>query len=107
MVKSPKILGNLWDKASRCGRVEVMREVLYDMISALQGRCARGGPKLNTKSQDIMHGCPESNLLPVSGLTSRFQVLREELEISSAGEQLYRLRGRAALQPWHITILLT
>ena len=54
-----------------------------------------------------MHGCPESNLLPVSGLTSRFQVLREELEISSAGEQLYRLRGRAALQPWHITILLT
>jgi hypothetical protein len=44
-----------------------------------------------------MHGCPESNLLPVSGLASGFQVLREELEISSAGEQLSWLRQRAAL----------
>lgn len=44
VVKGPEILGNLWDKAGRCGRVEVMREVLYDMISALLGRCAREGP---------------------------------------------------------------
>ena len=44
VVKCPDILGNLWDKAGRCGRMEVMREVLYDMISALLGRCAREGP---------------------------------------------------------------
>jgi hypothetical protein len=101
VVKGPEILGNLWDKAGHCGRVEVMREVLYDMISALQGRCAQGGPKPNTKSQDIMHGCSESNLLPISGLASKFQVREEELEISSAGEQLYRLRRRAALAQFY------
>jgi hypothetical protein len=71
------------------------------MISALQGRCAQGGPKPNVKSQDIMYGCLESNLLPVSGLASRFQVLREELEISSAGGQLYRLRRRAPLAQFY------
>ena len=31
----PEVLGNLWDKAGRAGRLEVMREVTYDIISTI------------------------------------------------------------------------
>ena len=36
LMRGPEILGNLWDKAGRAGRVEVMREVVYDMIRTLR-----------------------------------------------------------------------
>jgi hypothetical protein len=49
VVKGPEILGILWDKAGRCGRVGVMREALSStfpmrshpkvVASTLHGRC--------------------------------------------------------------------
>jgi hypothetical protein len=36
LTRGPEVLGNLWDKAGRAGRLEVMREVVYDMISTLR-----------------------------------------------------------------------
>ena len=43
----PKILGIMWDKASRAGRLDVMREVLYDTISTLRARGDHGMQNLS------------------------------------------------------------
>ena len=36
LARGPEVLGNLWDKVGRAGRLEMMREVIYDIISALR-----------------------------------------------------------------------
>lgn len=59
--RGPEVLGNLWDKVGRAGRLEVMRRcVRYDQY--FTSRYHAGAVRIQ---------------------------LREELEISSAGEQLY------------------
>jgi len=98
-VQGPNILGIMWDKASRAGRIEVMREVLYDMISALRARGHPEAPDFNPKLRETASLKDDS--LPLSGLACRFQMLRKELEISQAGEQLHRLRKRVALAQFY------
>ncbi|ERF68058.1 hypothetical protein EPUS_09458 [Endocarpon pusillum Z07020] len=100
VVKGPDILGNMWDKAGRAGRVEVMREVLYDMISALRARQKYEAPRPSLIPHGIAPSCFQGEV-GFSGLAGRFQALREELEISNAGEQLYRLRRRVALAQFY------
>jgi hypothetical protein len=53
VVKGPDILRNMWDKAGRAGRVEVMREVLYDMISALRARRKHEAPRPSYGGQTV------------------------------------------------------
>lgn len=81
--KYPEILGSLWDKAGRAGRVGVMREVIYDMIRTLRDGVVWERQELNLQSA----------LLQVPKGGSTFQALRQELEMSSVGEQLYRRKG--------------
>ena len=85
LTRGPDVLGSLWDKAGRAGRLEVMREVVYDMISTLR----LGVMQMRRESNSKMLEDPER--------CSNLQTLREELETSNAGEQLYRLRRRVAL----------
>jgi len=73
------------NKAGRTGRLEVMREVVYDTISTLRLGVVQMRGESNSKMLEIPEGC------------SNFQALREELEMSNTGEQLYRLRRRVAL----------
>jgi hypothetical protein len=97
LARGPEILGNLWDKAGRAGRLEVMREVIYDMISTLRVGVMREPQELNSETQQTVTSSLQSALLQVPEGVSSFQALRDELEMSSAGEQLYRLRRRVAL----------
>jgi hypothetical protein len=83
VVKGAEILGNIWDKAGRAGRVEVMREVLYDMISALRARQKHEAPRSSLIPHVIAPSCFQGEL-GFSGLAGRFQALRDELEITSA-----------------------
>jgi hypothetical protein len=80
--------------------VEVMREVLYDMISALQARQKQEAPRPSLIPHGIAPSCFQDEL-GFSGLAGRFQTLRDELEISKAGEQLYRLHRRVALAQFY------
>lgn len=73
----PDVLGSLWDKAGRAGRLEVMIEVVYDMISTLRLCVMQMRRESNSKVLEVPGGC------------SNLQGLREELEMSNAGEQLY------------------
>lgn len=57
IVKGPDILGNMWDKAGRAGCVEVMREVLYDMISALWACQKHKAPRPSFTSHSIAKNC--------------------------------------------------
>jgi hypothetical protein len=97
LARAPELLGSLWDKAGRTGRVEVMREVIYDTIRTLRVGALRERQEFNFETQESIKPCLQSGLLQVPDGISRFQALREELEISSIGEQLYRLRRRVAL----------
>ena len=74
LVRGPDVLGSLWDKAGRAGRLEVMREVVYDMISTLRLGVVQ------------MQGESNSKMLEVPERCSNLQTLREELEMSNAGE---------------------
>jgi hypothetical protein len=38
LARGPEILRSLWDKAGRAGRLDVMREIIYDMIITLRVR---------------------------------------------------------------------
>jgi len=101
LASGPEILGNLWDKAGRAGRVEVMREVVYDMIKTLRVGVMRERQDFNSETQETIKTYQQSTLLQVPQGVSSFQALREELEMSSAGEQLYRLRRRVALAQFY------
>jgi hypothetical protein len=85
LAKGLDVLGSLWDKTGRAGRLEVMREVVYDMVSTLRLGVVQMWGESNSKMLEVPEGCPN------------FQALREDLEMSNAGEQLYRLRRRVAL----------
>jgi hypothetical protein len=97
LARGPEILGSLWDKAGRAGRLDVIREVVYDMIVALRVRGVAEGQPLNPQTLKVMKDHPQSTPLPAPRMDYSFRALRTELEISSAGEQLYRLRRRVAL----------
>jgi hypothetical protein len=100
LARGPDVLGNLWGKASRAGRLEVMREVVYDMISTLRVGVMQEQRKLISEKQETLTSL-HSALPQVPEGFSHFQALREELEMSSAGEQLYRLRRRVALTQFY------
>jgi hypothetical protein len=95
--KGPEILANMWDKASRAGRLEVMREVLYDTISTLRARGEQGTPDLSQEWHERGNGYFEDALLSRPSLTSKFRHLKRFLEVTDAGEHLSKLRKRVAL----------
>jgi hypothetical protein len=47
LTRGPEILGSLWNKAGRAGRLDVIREVVYDMIITLRVRGVAEGQQLN------------------------------------------------------------
>lgn len=77
--------------------MNVMREVVYDMIVALRVRGVAEEQQLNPQTPKVMKDHPQGTLLPAPRMDYSFRALGTELETSSAGEQLYRLRRRAAL----------
>jgi hypothetical protein len=85
LTSGPEILGNLWDKAGRAGRVEVMREVVYDMIRTLRVGVMCERQEFNSETQETTKTHLQSALLQVPQRFSNFQALREELEVSSVG----------------------
>ena len=91
LTRCPEILGSLRDKAGRAGRVGVMRDVIYDMIRTLRDDVVWERQELHLQSA----------LLQVPKGVSTFQALSQELEMSSVGEQLYRLRRRVALTKFY------
>lgn len=95
--KGPEILGNMWDKASRAGRLEVIREVLYDTISTLRARGEQGAPDLSQEWHERGNGYFKDALLSRSSLTSKFRHLKRFLEVTDAGEHLSKLRKRVVL----------
>ena len=95
--KGPEILGNMWDKASRAGRLEVMREVLYDTISTLRARGEQGAPDLSQEWHERGNGYFEDALLSCPSLASKFRYLKRFLEVTDAGEHLSKLRKRVIL----------
>jgi hypothetical protein len=101
LTKGPKILGSLWDKAGRAGREEVMREAIYDMIRTLRVGVMRERQDFNSETQETTNPHLQSVLLQVPKGFFSFQALRQELEMSSVGEQLYRLRRRVALAQFY------
>jgi hypothetical protein len=95
--KGPEILGNMWDKASRAGRLDVIREVLYDTINTLR---ARGDQEMPDHSQEWEGSGSryfEDALLSRSALTSKFRHLKRFLEVTDAGEHISKLRKRVGL----------
>jgi hypothetical protein len=78
-----------------------MREVLYDMISALRARNKQKAPKLILTSHGIVKSCFQDDLLFFSGLTDKFQALREELKVNNVEKQLYKLRRRVAFTQFY------
>lgn len=101
LTKSPEILGSLWDKAGRAGREEVIRETIYDMIRTLRVGVMRERQDFNSETQETINPHLQSVSLQVPKGFSSFQALRQELEMSSAGEQLYRLSRRVALAQFY------
>jgi len=101
LTKGPEILGSLWDKAGRAGREKVMREAIYDMIRTLRVGVMRERQDFNSETQKTTNPHLRSVLLQVPKGFSNFQALRQELEMSSVGEQLYRLRRRVALAQFY------
>jgi hypothetical protein len=67
------------------------------MISTLRVDGMHERREFNSKTQETAASYQQSALLQIPGGISSFQALREELEISNTGEQLYRLRQRVAL----------
>jgi hypothetical protein len=67
----------MWNKAGHAGRVEVMREVLYDMITSLQARGKQEVPRPILVSHGVAKSCFQYKLLVFSGLAGRFQALRK------------------------------
>ena len=97
LVRGTELLGKLYDKAGRAGQREVMREVVYDMVSTLRVGVIQQQREFNFKTQEAVTSNLQSGSLQVSEGISSFRALREELEISRAGEQLSRLRRRVTL----------
>jgi len=64
--RGPEILGNLWGKADRAGRVEVMREVVYDMIRTLRVGVMWERQEFNSETQETTKTHLQSALLQVS-----------------------------------------
>jgi hypothetical protein len=95
--KGPEILGNMWDKASRAGRLDVIREVLYDTIITLRARGDQEMPSLTQEWQGSGSRYFEDTLLSRSALTSKFRYLKRFLEVTDAGEHIFKLRKRVAL----------
>src|SRR2546423_8906175 len=79
----PKSFGSLWDKAGRAGRLEVMREVVYDMVRTLRVGIIQERQEFNSETQETLKSDLQSVLLQVPDRFPSFQVLREELEMSS------------------------
>jgi hypothetical protein len=77
--------------------LDVIREVVYDMIVALRVRGVAEGQPLNPQTLKVMKDHPQSTPLPAPRMDYSFRALRTELEMSSAGEQLYKLRRRITL----------
>jgi hypothetical protein len=96
-VRGTELLGNLWDKAGRARQLEVMREVVYDTVSTLRVGAIQQQREFNFKTQEAVTSNLQSGSLQVSEGISSFRALQEELEISSAGEQLFRLRRHVTL----------
>jgi hypothetical protein len=67
LARGPEVLGNLWDKAGRAGRLEVMREVMYDMISTLRVDGMHERREFNSKTQETAASYQQSALLQVPG----------------------------------------
>jgi hypothetical protein len=95
--KGPEILGNMWDKASRAGRLDVIREVLYDTIITLRARGDQEMPNLTQEWQGRGSRYFEDTLLSRPALTSKFRHLKRFLEVTDAGEHISKLRKRVAL----------
>jgi hypothetical protein len=98
----PKSLETSGDKAGSAGRVEVMREVVYDMIRTLRVGVMCERQEFNSETHETTKTHLQSALLQVPQRFSNFQALREELEVSSVGEQLCRLRRRVALAKFYL-----
>lgn len=97
----PKSFGSLWDKAGRAGRLEVMREVVYDMLRTLRVGIIQERQEFNSETQATLKSDLQSVLIQVPDRFPSFQALREKLEMSSAGEQLYRLRRCVVLAQFY------
>jgi hypothetical protein len=98
LVRGPEHLGSLWDKAGRAGRLEV---VVFDMVSTLRVGVMHPRREFNFKTQEAVTSNLHDGSLQIPEGISSFQALREELEMNSAGEQLFRLRRRVALAQFY------
>ena len=78
-----------------------MREAIYDMIRTLRIKVMWERQDFNSETQETTNPHPQSVLLQAPKGFSSFQALRQELEMSSVGEQLYRLRRRVALAEFY------
>ena len=58
LARGPEILGSLWDKAGRAGRLDVIREVVYDIIVALRVRGVAEGQSLNPQTPKVIKDHP-------------------------------------------------
>jgi uncharacterized protein YukE len=98
--KGPGLLGNMWDKTCRTGLGEVVR-VINDTISILRARGDQKVQDLNSiwQGKATIHLDDQLRRLPRSARA--LQDLKQELEITDAGEQLFRLRKRVALAQFY------
>jgi hypothetical protein len=92
--KGPEILKNIWDKASRAERLDVIREVLYNMINILRAR--KDQKMLNYSQEWEERGSRyfKNTLLSRSALTLKFRYFKRFLKIINAGEYIFKLRKR-------------
>src|SRR5438045_439673 len=67
------------------------------MISTLRVDGVHERREFNSKTKETAASYQQSTLPQVSGGISSVQALREELEINSAGERVYRLRRHVTL----------
>ena len=66
LTRCPEILGSLWDKAGRAGRVEVMREVIYDMIRTLRVCIVWERQEFNSETQETINPHLQSALVQIN-----------------------------------------
>ena len=100
VVKDPGLLGNMWDKTCRAGLGEVVR-MINDTISILRAHDDQKVQDLSSiwQRKATSHLDDQLQRLPRSART--LQDLKQELEITDAGEQLFRLRKRVALAQFY------
>jgi hypothetical protein len=114
LARGPEVL---WDKAGRVGRLEVMREVIYDMVSTLRVDGMHERREFNSKTQETAASYQQSALLQVPGGISSFQssernwksVILENNFTDYAGAftlaQLYNDYTHAQADPSYISVL--